>query len=83
MKIAYVFSEFPSGQISNSTRVYAMVKQGHDVTVIANKPGNSQINSAEFEKYKDKLTIIYINSPFSHSLGSLLKDFFKKFALSA
>jgi hypothetical protein len=70
MKIAYIFTEFPSGQVSNSTRVFSMLDRGHDVTVFASSSGTN-LYDEETKKYKDKLKIIYFNKR-----NTLLKELF-------
>ncbi len=77
MKIAYIFSEFPSGQVSNSTRVFSMLERGHDVTVFANTKGNSAFYRDELKKYSARLNCIYINNSLFESIKILINDIFK------
>ncbi len=76
MKIAYMFTEFPSGQISNSTRVFSMLERGHQVTVFANSKGNSMLYSDELKKHADRLKCVYINKTLIEKFKVFVKDFF-------
>jgi colanic acid/amylovoran biosynthesis glycosyltransferase len=77
MKIAYIFTQFPSGQVSNSTRVFAMLERGHKVTVYANSKSKSILYKDELERFSDDLKIVYINKPPLQMLQVMFKDFIK------
>ncbi|GAA4313688.1 colanic acid biosynthesis glycosyltransferase WcaL [Pontixanthobacter gangjinensis] len=78
MDIAFIFTEFPSGQVSNSTRVFSFLEMGYNVTVYANTCGNKHLSYEVRNKYPN-LDIIYFQK---HKGYLLIKEFLKDFFIA-
>jgi len=76
MKIAYIFTEFPSGQVSNISRVLSMAERNHDITIFANTKGVNETLEIALDRFSHKIKVIYISRSIKDNLKEIMINFF-------